>query len=197
VTEGEISETPERELSVTVPKMRAWEMGWPASDAEVRFTYLGRTEKELPLGSGEIRRQFGLKLRAQDACNLVYAMWRLEPESKVVVSVKSNPNQHSSSACGNRGYRNVKPSRSATVPAVKVGSMHTLRATEERGGMKVFVDGALVWEGFLGAEAMNLFGPAGIRSDNVHVTFTMYMNIPEVRYNNPIHMPACKVGPSE
>ena len=37
---------------------------------------------------GELRRQFGLKLRAQDACNLVYVMWRIEPASKLVVSIK-------------------------------------------------------------------------------------------------------------
>jgi hypothetical protein len=56
--------------------------------AEAHFTYLGSTGNEARLGSGELRRQFGLKLRAEDACNLVYAMWRIEPESKLVVSVK-------------------------------------------------------------------------------------------------------------
>ena len=34
------------------------------------------------------------KLRAEDACNLVYVMWRIEPQSRLVVSVKRNPGQH-------------------------------------------------------------------------------------------------------
>lgn len=57
---------------------------------------------------GEIRRQFGLKLHAQDACNLVDVIWRVDPESKLVVSVKRSPSQHSSAECGNRGYQNIK-----------------------------------------------------------------------------------------
>ena len=65
-------------------------------DAEARFKYLGPTSQEARLGSGESRRQFGLRLRAQDPCNLVYAMWRIEPEPMLVVSVKRNPGMHSS-----------------------------------------------------------------------------------------------------
>ncbi len=91
--------------------MRAYLNAITAHQVEVHFTYLGSTGNEARLGSGELRRQFGLKLRAQDACNLVYAMWRIEPESKLVVSIKSNPGQHTSAECGNRGYRNIKPQR--------------------------------------------------------------------------------------
>ena len=96
--------------------------------AQVRFTYLGSTPNEAPLASGEMRRQFGLKLRAQDACNLVYAMWRIEPESKLVVSVKNNPGEHTSAQCGNRGYQNIKPLRSSPLPSLHSGDTHTLRA---------------------------------------------------------------------
>jgi hypothetical protein len=107
VTEGVIDELPGQRLSVSVPKMRAYLNAFTPQVVEAHFTYLGSTGNEARLGSGELRRQFGLKLRAQDACNLVYAMWRIEPESKLVVSVKSNPGQHTSAECGNRGYRNV------------------------------------------------------------------------------------------
>jgi hypothetical protein len=86
---------------------------------EAHFTLLGSTGNEAMLGSGELRRQFGLKLRAQDVCNLVYAMWRIEPESKLVVSVKSNPGQHTSAECANRGYRNIKPRHSTPVPVLR------------------------------------------------------------------------------
>jgi hypothetical protein len=128
VTEGAVEEMPDRRLSVSVPKMRAYVNGLTAQVVEADFTYLGATGNEARLGSGELRRQFGLKLRAQDACNLVYAMWRIEPESKLVVSVKSNPGQHTSAECGNRGYRNIKPGRGRVVPALRPGSAHTLRA---------------------------------------------------------------------
>jgi hypothetical protein len=57
-------------------------------------------------------------LRAEDACNLVYLMWRIEPESRLVVSVKRNPGQHASAECGNRGYQNVKPRYSAPIPSL-------------------------------------------------------------------------------
>ena len=109
---------------MSVSKMRAYLNAFTAQLVEARFTYLGPTGNEARLGSGELRRQFGLKLRAQDACNLVYAMWRIEPESKLVVSVKSNPGQQTSSQCGNRGYRNVKPRRSTPVPALRSGDSH-------------------------------------------------------------------------
>ena len=107
VTEGAIEELPGPRLAVNVPKMRAYLNSRTPQSVEADFTYLGSTGNEARLASGELRRQFGLKLRAQDACNLVYAMWRIEPESKLVVSVKNNPGLHSSAQCGNRGYRNI------------------------------------------------------------------------------------------
>ena len=70
VTEGAIEELPGQRLSVNVAKMRAYVNAYTQPLAEVRFTYLGGTPNEAPLASGEMRRQFGLKLRAQDACNL-------------------------------------------------------------------------------------------------------------------------------
>ena len=117
VTEGSIEETPDHRLSVNVSKMRAYVNAYTQPVAQVRFTYLGSTPNEAPLASGEMRRQFGLKLRAQDACNLVYAMWRIEPESKLVVSVKNNPGEHTSAQCGNRGSQNIKPQHSSPLLA--------------------------------------------------------------------------------
>src|SRR5271167_5109015 len=128
VTEGAIEELPGERLSVSVSKMRAYLNAFTPQLVEAHFAYLGPTGDEARLGSGELRRQFGLKLRAQDACNLVYAMWRIEPESKLVVSVKSNPGQHTSAQCGNYGYRNIKPRRGSSVPILRPGSPHVLRA---------------------------------------------------------------------
>src|SRR5271165_2071420 len=137
VTEGAVEEMPVGRLNVNVSKMRAYVNDLTAQLVEAHFTYLGSTGNEARLGSGELRRQFGLKLRAQDACNLVYAMWRIEPESKLVVSVKSNPGQHSSAECGNRGYRNIKPAHGKPVPVLHPGEAHALRAEMNRAEMKV------------------------------------------------------------
>src|ERR1700722_50364 len=128
VTEGAVTNGAGDRLTVDAPKMRAYVNTWTSQAIEAKFTYVGPTAEETKLGSGEIRRQFGLKLRAQNACNLVYAMWRIEPESKVVVSIKSNPGQHTSTECGNRGYRNVKPWHSAPVPVLNRGDAHLLGA---------------------------------------------------------------------
>src|ERR1700728_3004530 len=166
VTEGAIEQGPGQRLSVAVPKMRAYLNATTAQSVEADFTYLGSTGNEARLGSGELRRQFGLKLRAQDACNLVYAMWRIAPGSKLVVSVKSNPGQHTSAECGNRGYRNIKPVRSKPLPILRSGDVHSLRAEMSGDDMRVLADGAVVWEGSVGSEALAFDGPVGIRSDN-------------------------------
>src|SRR5271167_1240554 len=139
VTEGNIESAGDK-LTVDVPKMRAYVNQATPQIVEAHFTFLGPTGKDIPLGSGEMRRQFGLKLRAGDACNLVYAMWRIEPQSKLVVSVKSNPGQHSSAECGNRGYTNIKPAKGSSVPILRPGSPHVLRAEMNGEQLKIFVD---------------------------------------------------------
>jgi hypothetical protein len=169
VTEGTVDQLPEHPLSVNVSKMRAYVNAYTQPVAEARFTYLGSAPNESPLASGEMRRQFGLKLRAQDACNLVYAMWRIEPESKLVVSVKTNPGQHTSAQCGNRGYQNIKPRRSTPIPVLTPGSTHTLRAQMNGADMEVFADNALLWEGSVGTDALSFDGPVGLRSDNARL----------------------------
>jgi hypothetical protein len=189
ITEGSIEEVPGHRLAVAVPKMRAYLNASTPQEIEAQFTYLGSTGKEAPLGSGEIRRQFGLKLRAQDACNLVYAMWRIAPESKLVVSIKSNPGQHTSAECGNRGYRNIKPQRSHPVPALQSGAIHNLRAQMNGDSLTVFVDNVPVWEGPLGPEVLSFDGPVGIRSDNAHLEFEL--RAPNVNQGRGL---ACRTG---
>jgi hypothetical protein len=171
VTEGALAETGSSRLAVTVPKMRAYVTAATAQVAEARLTYRGPTSADVPLGSGELRRQFGLKLRAQNACNLVYAMWRIEPESKLVVSIKSNAGMTTSSQCGNRGYRNIKPKRWVAVPKLRPGDSHSLLAEMKGSEMQVSVDGGVVWEGDLGPEALAFDGPVGVRTDNGRFEF--------------------------
>ena len=193
VTEGTIEKAPGDRLSVDVPKMRAYVNAHTSQSVEVRFTYRGPTKKESALGSGEQRRQFGLKLRAHDPCNLVYAMWRIDPESKLVVSVKRNPTQHTSGECSNHGYQNVKPRKAADAPHLRPGETHTLRAEMNKDELRVFVDDHQVWEGEVGPEAANLEGPIGIRSDNASLEFNLKAGEPSGTH--PDSVAACKTGP--
>ena len=174
VTEGSIDELPGlARLTVDSPKMRAFVNAKPVKSIEARFTYIGATSDDIPLGSGTMRRQFGFKLRAQDACNLVYAMWRIEPESKLVISIKENPGQHTSAECGNRGYRNIKPQRSAPIPKLRPGDVHTLRAEMTPTAMTVYIDDMLAWQGPLSSDVKRSDERVGIRSDNVRVHFVL------------------------
>jgi hypothetical protein len=194
VSEGTVDELSSGRLSVAVPKMRAYVNAFTPPEVDVHFTYQGSTGNEARLGSGELRRQFGLKLRAADACNLVYAMWRIEPESKLVVSVKSNPGQHSSAECGNRGYKNIKPRRSTPVPVLRPGETHDLRAEMNGDEMKVFADNVLVWEGSVGGEALSFDGPVGMRSDNARLELELRAPQAPARQGRA---PGCRTGESE
>jgi len=174
VTEGTIDELPaSHRFIVDSPKMRAFVRAEPVQSIEARFTYLGATSHDIPLGSGRMRRQFGLKLRAQDACNLVYAMWRIEPESTLVVSIKENPGQHVSAECGNLGYRNIKPQQAVRLPKWRPGDTHTLRAEMTRADMNIYIDDTLAWQGTLGSEVLKWDERVGIRSDNVRLQFEL------------------------
>ena len=106
-------------------------------------------------------------------------MWRIAPESKLVVSVKSNPGEHTSSACGNGGYRNVKPRRSTPVPGLRPQDTHVLLATMNKDALQVFVDNSLVWDGVLGAAALSFDGPVGMRSDNARLQIGLRAGVVE------------------
>jgi hypothetical protein len=188
VTKGALEAGSGSAMEVTVPEMRAVTNYPTRFVAEARFTYLGHTKQDKPLGSGQIRRQFGLKLRAANGCNLVYAMWRIEPQQELVISEKLNPGQTTSAACGTHGYRNLKPSRDVKPPQLREGQTHTLRAEAEGSKMKVFIDNKLHWEGLLDREAVALEGPSGVRSDNGHFKFEFFSSEPvNGRTNPPCH----------
>jgi len=195
VTEGAIASLGGEQFDVSVPKMRAYLNEYTPPVVEEQFTYLGATPNESPLASGVVRRQFGVKLRAQDACNVVYATWRIEPESKLVISVKSNPGEHSSIQCGNHGYRNVRPRKMAPLPALQAGDVHTLRAEMHRAEMRVLVDSNLVWSGSVGSEALDFDGPVGLRTDNVHLQIELRAALPLVPQFQ--HAPGCRSAKEE
>ena len=191
ITEGKIDDARDHRMMVDVPKMRAYVTSAPAQSVEMQFAYLGPTKEESRLGSGEMRRQFGLKLHAQDPCNLVYAIWRIEPESKLVVSVKTNPGEHTSAQCTNHGYKNVKPAKSSALPRLEPGQSHTLRAEITHADeLRVFVDDREVWNGTIGPEGAALRGPAGIRTDNARLEFDLKARRP----SDKTEAEPCKTG---
>jgi hypothetical protein len=169
VTSGAIAPGAAGRFSVDAPTFRAVSSLPSDTRAQLAFTYLGPTTQTRALGSGDIRRQLGLKLRAQNACNLLYVMWRLEPEAKIAVQTKSNPGQRTSRECGNRGYATVKGRSLGPLPAVTPGSSHVLRADVDGDRLTVLADGTPVWQGTLPAEALAFDGPVGVRTDNVRL----------------------------
>jgi hypothetical protein len=178
---------PSGRLAVEEAKFRAVAARQGGSAAELRFTYLGPTHQTAALGSGAVREQLGVKLRAQDPCNLVYVMWRMAPESKLAVSIKQNPGQHTSAECANRGYRNLKPEHATPVLAPAAGSSHVLSAELRGDEVNVQVDRVTVWEGRLGEAALALNGPAGLRSDNVHFECDFYVRAQGGAAPCPLH----------
>jgi len=174
VTEGHISRSQGQWMRVDSTKMRAvlGVVGKP--EAELRFRYVGETQDRSLLRSGGDRTQIGLKLKAQDDCNVLYVMWRVSPVSGLVVSVKSNPGQHRHAECGNSGYTNIRGTLSKPVPKITEGSEHSLHATLNGTSLSVDVDGALAWEGNVSDDVLHFDGPAGMRSDNAQFDFQFF-----------------------
>jgi hypothetical protein len=153
-------------FAISSPTLRA-ELGRePRSMAELSFVYRGPTQTDNPLASGELRRQIGLKLRAQDSCNVLYVMWHIEPSPGIVVSLKSNPGQSRHVECGDRGYAVLQPAASSPAPAVGHGETHVLGAVIRGHELRVTVDGSPSWVGELPEAAFTFDGPVGLRSDN-------------------------------
>jgi hypothetical protein len=178
VTNGAVSILASGRLAVDAPSSRAVVQSAAANAtdqiAEIRFQYLGPSQESKHLSSGELRRQIGLKLQAADTCNLIYAMWHIEPDSRVAVSVKQNPALHAHEQCGARGYLNFK-SQTGAVP-IHPGETHALRAELHGKDLTVTADGKIAWQGSLGRELSLPSGPPGFRSDNARFAFDYFVS---------------------
>ena len=179
VTSGSVGTAESGALLIESPEMRAVVASGPARTVEARFRYLGPTKDIKRLASGERRRQFGLKLRAADTCNLVYVMWHIEPDARLAVSVKSNPGLTTHAQCDAHGYRNLKPSHESPVPALRPGQWHRLAASLAGEELDVSVDGNVVWQGSIGGEGIAFDGPVGMRSDNGRFEVELFQSAPE------------------
>jgi len=141
-------------------------LGTSVQKAEIYFRYLGPSVTFEPLASGELRQQIGLKLKAQDTCNLLYVMWHMAPNQGLGISVKRNPGQATHAQCGANGYINLKPSKSSVLPVLDAGEEHILRAEFADSFLTVYADKILVWAGSLGESVANLDRPVGRCTDN-------------------------------
>lgn len=163
---GEVEPKGEKSLDfgIQVPKSRGYLPGSDGRLASVRFKYDGPSEETADFASGRSRAQLGLKLRAQDSCNTLYVMWRIDPDQRIMVSSKSNPGEHLNRQCGNAGYSNLRATSVTHPPLVKPGETHTLGAYLKDEVLQVFVDDKLVWKGDVGT--LSYEGSTGFRTDN-------------------------------
>jgi hypothetical protein len=166
VTSGAVSRAADGSLEIRAPTVRAVAKGRGSAEVELAFVYRGPSADLVPLASGEERRQIGLKLHAQDTCNVIYVMWHIAPTTGIHVAVKSNPGQNTQAQCGDQGYVTLVPTWSRAVSAISEGVQRTLRATIEGDVIHVLVDGKPAWTGNLPPAALTLGGPVGLRSDN-------------------------------
>ena len=169
ITEGSIREGAPGHLRIGAPKVRAVAAVEAGDAAELRFVYRGPTAVQVALDGGEMRHQVGIKLRAQDGCNVVYVMWEIKPTAKLSVRFKHNPGVHTSAECGASGYRSIAPTWSADAPILRSGEAHALAASIEDGMLYVRIDGKVVWQGEATPEMLSLHGPLGMRTDNVEL----------------------------
>ena len=171
VPDGRIEKAGDR-LMVSTKEMRATLKFPTPQDVTLKFTFLGATKEVSRLGNGEVRSQIGIKLRAQDTCNIVYIMWHFSPDQKIAISVKRNPGKRTHEDCLDNGYiNNTKPRVSALPQPVHTNEPHTLSAKMSGSNLTVNADDVVVWEGDLGPVALEFDGPVGLRSDNAHVVF--------------------------
>jgi hypothetical protein len=147
VTNGSIVTLPSGRLAVDTPSSRAIVSARTPQRAELRFRFLGPSAIRKPLASGELRQQVGLRLRTQDNCNVLFAMWRIAPDSGMYVEIKSNPGRHRYDDCGTQGYNELAPEKSSPVAD------------------------KMVWEGSVGAAVLEFDGPVGLRTDNARIEF--------------------------
>jgi len=181
---------------IETPSARAVIPGVTEQVAEIRFRYLGPTSGSKPLASGELRRQIGLKLRAQDTCNLLYVMWHIEPDTRLAVTIKRNPGMHTHAQCGARGYVTVKGENTRGLPSVSPGGSHSLRAEMRGDRLRVLADGQLAWEGSVGTLVAEFDGPVGLRTDNGRFEFEIFakLNDPTIGSERP---KPCRAGPGD
>jgi hypothetical protein len=170
VTNGAVAALPDGKLAIDTASSRGVVQHSDGETAELRFRYLGPSGDSKPLASGEMRRQIGIKLHAQDSCNLLYVMWHIEPDAQIAVSVKRNPSQHTHAECHANGYINLHPIGEVTHRRILPGESHVLHAELHGTQLTVLADGERAWVGSVAGLDL-IYGPVGFRTDNARFEF--------------------------
>ena len=165
VTHGEI-----RGNRIADPTVRAVASETTGTAGQLAFDARGWTATERDLASGQARHQVGLKLRAQDSCNVLYVMWRSD-KAKLDVSLKVNPGKHTHAQCGADGYAKL---RGTTRPIPTLLGSHVLRGELVGNELTAWVDGKVAWRGTVPEAALAITGPSGFRADNTELDLAQF-----------------------
>jgi hypothetical protein len=172
VTNGALEKDSSGKFVINTPSSRAVVKGTNDSAAAIKFEYLGPAAGETLLASGVVRRQLGIKLRAEDSCNVIYVMWGIEPQPGLIVSMKVNEGKESHAECGAKGYKLVPATFEKPIAPIKIGESRALAANlDESGKLTVRVDGEAAWQGQIFPAAKTMYGYTGVRTDNVRMRF--------------------------
>ena len=129
--------------------------------------YDGIFEPPVLLASGAVVRQFGVKMRNANPCNIAYVMREVYPSSSIIVSIKANPGMTTSAQCGAGGYTGI-----AKIPVDQIypGQEYKLavKYAEGTNTLMVYYNDKPIW---LGTVSANWTGVGGYRSDNVRTHF--------------------------
>ena len=166
VTNGQISTSNDDWLSITAPSVRMIDPLNTTQHVGIKFRYIAPTDDSKPLASGELRRQIGLKLLAENDCNLLYVMWHIQPNSAFSVSIKHNTGAKTHAECRADGYATLTPYFKYEPPTIQSGEEHQLSAQIDDTQLSVFADTQLVWRGDIGKHIEGMHGHVGLRSDN-------------------------------
>jgi hypothetical protein len=173
MTLGEVQPLPSSRFRVAEAKTRGVMDHSDGRAARLQFIYHGPSRDTAALGSGKLVRQIGVKLLAQDGCNLLYVMWRQAPKPSLYVASKTNPGKTRHKECGTDGYVALVPTSSAPIKSFDDGRGHSIDARVVGQTLTVRIDDAVVWEGPVAAQTLALAGPAGFRTDNGEFEFKL------------------------
>lgn len=173
VTSGELTQA----VLIDHPTVRAVIPGSSGLTIATEGIYHGPSSTLAPLSSGEVRQQVGVKLLAQNGCNVLYAMMRLTGTLGLEISLKRNPGQTTSAQCGANGYTKLLFLDWAG-SLLEADSPFKLSAGLLNGMLTVNCEAPFVnpvqgsLQVNLSGYPLDFSGPAGIRTDNSRVTYT-------------------------
>ncbi|RJO71883.1 MAG: hypothetical protein C4523_03465 [Myxococcales bacterium] len=178
VTAGERVEGPRGFLRIDAPTWRAVRKKSGDTAAVLSFRYRGSIGGDGP----DISPQVGLSLRTDDACNGIFVVWTIAPESRIEARLKRNPGKRTRWLCGDVGETSLG---TAAAPTIEKDGLHNLAAFIVDENLKVAADGKEVFSAPLPQTAAELDGPAGVLGDNGRFDVALRAGDVQPPANNP------------